>query len=384
MAFIWYIVTIYLTNMFSILGDMAGGSTAEYLRYVTWLNKGIFAFLLLLNIGNIFNNCKKSMLLLMFLLIIVTVFSAIIEPEDSRFYESVRDFIVVCLPPMLLVSSVNRYEILLRGLSRVSVPVLISSGLVLLASFKFSFAGYYMGFSSALVIPICIAVYDFFGNGKFIRLLLAGVGILSVLVLGSRGALLSIFAYIVTCYLFTNKIRKDGSRRKSFEPKKLLAIVPAVFLAIFSRTIIQFAYDFLYARGILSRTLWTFLYHYISPARAEIYSAYIASIKEHPFAIRGIGGDSVLSDAYAHNFVLEALAEFGVVIGGIFLMIITIYIMKLYTLDRKKECYEVENLLFCASIPVMLVSGTFWNTAYFWSWFAVMAKNKEKRIEKIT
>ncbi len=392
-TFVWYVIMIYLTNVFEIMGDMFGETAAGYLGYITWFNKGLLLFLLLLNLFDMLIRCRKSLILLVFVLMITIIISAIIVPEDSRFYEQVRDFIIICLPPMLVVSNMAHYHTLFRGLSRMSVPILLSSGILLLVSFRFSFPDYYMGFSNAMTIPICIAVYDFFGYGKITRLLLAGMGLTSVLVLGSRGALLSISAYIVTCYLFTNKIRKDGTRRKSFEPKKLMVVIPAVLLVIYSRTIIQVAYDFLYARGILSRTLWTFLNHYGSSTRSGIYSEYLTGIREHPFTIRGIGGDSVLSGAYAHNFIIEALAEFGVIIGGIFLLIIIVYVFKLYTTARKKEYYEMGNMLFCASLPIMVVSGTFWNTPFFWSWFAVMVKHtkvktqqriyKEKQIGKI-
>lgn len=377
MTFIWYVIVIYLSNIFEIMRDMFGGIGLD--RYITWLVRGVLIFLFLLNIPDILISCRKSVILLMFGLMITITISAVIVPEDFRFYKEVRDFVVICLLPMFLVSSMSKYDTLFQGLSRISVPILLSSGLLLFASFIFSFVDYYMGFSNAMVIPICIAIYDFFGHGKFIRLLLAGVGIASVLVLGSRGSLLSILAYIVTCYLFTNKVRKNGTRRKSFEPRKLILMIPVIFFAISARTIMQYAYDFLYARGILSRTLWTFLHHYVSPARARIYLEYINGIKKHPFIIRGIGGGSALSEAYAHNFILEALAEFGIVIGGIFLLIIIVYTIKLYTTARKREFYEIGNLLFCASLPVMLVSGTFWNTTFFWSWFAVMIKHTKIR-----
>ena len=133
--------------------------------------------------------------------------------------------------------------------------------------------------------------------------------------------------------------------------------------------------------NIYSRTLYLLLNEQTHDSgRNIIYGAIINEIKHNPFQIRGIAGEYIITNgAYAHNFILELLCDFGVVVGGISIIWIFWHIIQTIFNNFIEKESEVSMIFMATSIPVMFVSGSIWTTTYFWLWIALVIKrNKHK------
>ena len=85
----------------------------------------------------------------------------------------------------------------------------------------------------------------------------------------------------------------------------------------------------------------------------------------------GINGDRVITSTheYSHNIFLELLIEFGWLIG---IIAIILLLTLAYKTIKKKTCFNnIIGILFFINLLALMVSGTFWNSLYFWMFIAI-------------
>lgn len=372
-VFISLVVTVFLTNAFAVVNDLTGGGNQHIVAVLTYTIKGLFVVTYLVNIKLYFQKVyiwEITILIVVFLLFLV---SGVLVSDDMWYKTTLVRYVTLCFTAFTPIVKIKDYETLLNGISRISVIILFLSGLILLLGFKMQVSYYYMGFSNALIIPVLSQLYCYFKKGKVFGLVLTLVGVVTIVSLGSRTALLCILIYFMTCLLFGRIENKQES--ENYNRRKLFIIIFMVITVPFSGVILGNLYIYLTGKGVWARTLWTILNHYMLKDREGIYRGMVEEIMKHPFRFRGITGEALYVGTTAHNFILELLMQMGVLLGGLFLFIIIVYGLELYVCGRKAVYFDLANMLFCASIPMMLVSGSIWTTVCFWPWLFVMIKN---------
>ena len=119
-----------------------------------------------------------------------------------------------------------------------------------------------------------------------------------------------------------------------------------------------------------------------SNGRNEIWNYFANKIKEEPFRIRGINADQLEKTGfyensnYAHNIFLELFYQFGVVIGGIFSLVIIKNVFDSLSYDNEKN--SIKTIFMCVFFPISIFSGSLWTSLYCWLWLFIKKKGKKK------
>lgn len=229
-------------------------------------------------------------------------------------------------------------------------------------------AFYTLGLRRKKVLPIAIAV----------------IGTAEILLYGSRTAILVIVAYFVLYFLWI-WLPKNNSNKLWFA---FGAVALFIILLVFGETLwygtLSDLSEFFSSHGLSSRTLATLLN---SSNRTEdrITSIWPNTIK---LIVQSFGlGQGVYADHYhlgifCHNFILEILLDFGIFIGGAFL----VYIFKAVWFVLKKCTDEIWKSFFLIVIPFWLIrlmfSSSFWYEGMFWTFLATVKAYKDYKYNR--
>ena len=181
---------------------------------------------------------------------------------------------------------------------------------------------------------------------------LVSVGIL--LILGNRGSLLCYIIFIIVYFLILEKKYKQP----------IFCIISAVLLVVtmcFSETIMMMAYYFVDSIGYSTRIFDKMLEDELldSSGRNEIADMLINSIAERPFLGYGIAGDRLICDTYAHNLFLEFLVSYGVVFGGVIILMLIYIILRAYFKTHDIELKVFFLILFFSGFFPLMLSSTY-------------------------
>lgn len=130
----------------------------------------------------------------------------------------------------------------------------------------------------------------------------------------------------------------------------------------------------------LKKTIWQMNYGEIDSGRSDNYIAAIQLIKSTFFTPNGVASYEIMTHAayYPHNIFFEAgveLGVFGFILAGI------IIVKALWYMLIKQDCQvRLVTILFCLSIPRLLVSSSYWENSYIWPLMVVIWSNSSKNI----
>lgn len=358
----WMMISLFLINALNIIEHVIGISADQ----ISNISKGILVILFLFNINRIIKRIKKQLLGFIIVGFFVYFINILFTQNNPYFFSTTNTFFVNILPLFIVVTAINDRELLLSLLTKVARILVLMSLIVLLLSGGKS-GRYSMGFSNSLTLPIILTLYDYYKTRAISKLILSFWGIVVIIVLGSRGALIGIGVYAIIL-LWRGVVSKQN------RIKSLVFIITIILALVFYEDIINISISILNKFGIYSRTLYLFLNDLTHDSgRNVVYEAIIKEIRNHPFVMHGIAGEYLLTNGfYAHNFVLELLCDFGVLVGGIAL--IGIFWNAINTVIRfiSQKDTAIDMMFLVASLPVMFVSGSIWTTTYFWLWLATI------------
>ena len=202
----------------------------------------------------------------------------------------------------------------------------------------------------------------------------SGIALVCILIGGSRGPLLGV-ALIVLIQMWDRlRIRR---RVEKLTIMGLLTVGCGLIIANFS-TIMMSLGLLLQKFGFSSRTVMLLVSgNYNSDSgRGTIYSIALDLIKTGgPFG-NGIYGDRfVISQqtslwiGYCHNIALEILVDFGYLLGGIILIVMTWRIIRI--LRAPDSAWRSLYLIFLIASSQLILSGSLWYIASFWAAMAL-------------
>ena len=291
-----------------------------------------------------------------FVVVSIVLFTYVVSPEQANLFTDIYlDFFCGITFYLLLVGGTIQIERLM--------PIAIFVGRVLLifcllsiftqADWEYFISRNYMFFSNAFLAPIAVLIYAIYKKGNWLDYGLVILGILVVLLYGSRGdfLVLSLLA-VIMLYL---KIKKKNILL-------LLLLIPIIIAGIF----------ILINSGILagssSRTIEKIFSgeFFNSAGRFEIWGYLISRSFSNALIGRGLCADRLYlmerlqsgEQVYAHNFFIEVLVDFGIIglMASVFVVVILVRFIHKCCNNEKKN---VIIMLSCVSFFPLMFSRTF-------------------------
>ena len=168
--------------------------------------------------------------------------------------------------------------------------------------------------------------------------------------MGTRGAIVCLGVYVLLCLIFITVINK---------PLLTVAMFGIGYVLLFSfglyEKILFLLYSFANSFGLSTRFFDKLLSGQISQSnsRVIIRERVLEALFKHPFTGLGIYGDRVAAgNTYAHNFFIEILAQFGVIIGVVLIGLFLYLILKAFRKLVKTKRTDILSIFF-----VCIVSG---------------------------
>lgn len=132
-------------------------------------------------------------------------------------------------------------------------------------------------------------------------------------------------------------------------------------------------YKLLSTLGINSRSILLFLSGEIHlSGRDRLYGLVIDAIINDPLSGIGVAGDRrIIGGSYAHNFFIEVLGNFGVIIGLVFsIAFLLLIIRSLATKDKSK--YSMIAIWLCYGFVHLMVSSSYLEDIKFWIFAGIL------------
>ena len=323
--------------MISVLG-MSEDSTTIYRVLGT-------AVLVLPAILYCFSKQPRAFLLVYLSFLCLCLLSSLIFPRNGDYLwgEAFKFTIPMVISAALCIWAIGDLELCEKCMYRVSWAVVGLTLLYIASLFRgtFSFESYDMSFSYALLLPSLVL----YARKTWLSVPASFFLVSVVLAIGSRGVLVAYFLYILYDAFFTD--------RRVLIPLGIVAALMAILIPIF----MSFLEDF----GISSRTLELLLMGegVNLSDRDVIYGTVWDALQKSPVLGLGIYGDRPPTDGfYSHNFFLEVCVHFGLFIGPLILVTISLaFLIVWFKSDRDHRAILVK--YFCAGFVPMMASGSY-------------------------
>ncbi len=361
---------IFLTNISAGLSYSLGIDFS----YVSTLLKVLLGIMFVLRVEIIAKRFNKHLFFYVVISFLVILINYLLFPDLNRFFKNtVLSFLTFCMTTYLICYSITDFELLKRQLTRISFAISAMTILFLIGVFSgkilsFNDNRYSMGLGYSCTIPAIILTIDAVQKKRMVSIISVIALSVTIVSFGSRGPIIELIlfaAFFSVRYLF--------NKRKYFQSALILLVITVTLL--FYKNLLSFFSLLLQRSGIQSRVIRVLTTQtlYLS-GRDTFYEILIPIIRDNPFAIRGINAEWDILGIYAHNFIIELLYQFGIVLGTAIVMLIIVRMVK--TLFIKEiDVSGILCLMFMfASIPQLFVSGSLWTSYTFWLWMAIYSK----------
>ena len=336
------------------------------------------------------NGAKVLVLLLIALLLIL---SAFIVHGNGQYIIANSRFLLFSF----LVSDLGRFFILviplfvlyLNGLQLECVftkTVFVSQLIILLQVIAYylairsgdfaALADDYMSFAYYGILPIMVLFIN--RDKTVLNTLLFIVGVFSILIIGCRGALVTTVVFVLTYYIYRIRLGKRWAL--------LLFTMAGIFLLLFGLNILDSLNNQLEEFGFSSRTL-----SYIvsdnnsftdSSGRDKISTIAFNNIKLLP---DGLWGDRQYSNVYVHNWILEIMLDFGVLLGSLIVLFILVLLMKALKFSfHSKNTIMVAMFAYSLSmlgVKFLVSSSLLVDSGFILSVLMLLQINKQNEVE---
>ena len=351
--------------------------------YISLFFMLIVGILYLKNIGIVLSRIGLTFMYIYIFFGLIFLISSLAFPENNIYLiEAAFWLFLICLPTAIYYLAINDKAIFLDMLL-LSGNFQMILGFIIFVSMVISQTTYDMVFSYLFLVPIIIITYKmFFIKFKIIDLISIILGIIAILLYGARGPLLAYIIFImllVLNYFLKSKIK----------PKDLIIIMIAqtsiLLLAINVNLLLNNINKLLLQFGLHSRTLYLLMSENIdfSTGRSGIYEMTLERIFKKPIFGYGITGDRLfLNGAYPHNIFLELLAQFGIVFGGIIIIIFVIIWIKGVFVNKNITENHLGIIFAGIGLITLFYSDSYLTVSNFWLFMAICFSTVHKN-EKI-
>lgn len=354
-------VILTLQYLILVSFNIMEGPRMEVVQNVSKLLVGL---VFLYSFPIVFRRSKATIVVTYLIAIFIIILHYLLFPDNQKAIISlIFPLFFMSIPGFIYSRSLNDIKAFKRMMKKSSffiffigltIQLMVVIGNVSIGTYSMALS-YYLLFSAILFAD------DLIDTFRFQSLIALIVTIFIIIALGSRGPLLSLFMFVVL------KLIKQRKRLTYQKFVFTLSIALFSILALLNlEKIFIFLYNLLLNYGINSRTLWIFINEefYLS-GRDTIYHLLMEYIANKPLLGHGIGGDRVLIGGYAHNIFLEILINFGVIFGGIILLVLLITMI--YRLSSKSRMYYNILIIWISyGFIHLMVSSSYLTDIKFW------------------
>ena len=381
------IVPIVLSFQFSlmVIFNLFGTQAGTYLQFSSKVVSGVFI------INALYKVSKKSVLIVlipyMITLIIYCINFIFVKETYSLLINNAVEIFLLCLPLFIVSSQVESHEkliyILTKAAKFIFIFILIAIIFVLIGYSNIS--DYSMPLSYYILVPIVISLYKILYEKDGFYWLVLVISLFIMIAYGSRGAIVSIFSFILI-YIMGIIIQRNSLKDKA---KISILLLLLLTVSLNFKTILIQIQGIMINLNINSRTVNLLLLDDIHlSGRDNIYSIITNSIYDNPLRIHGLFYDRVLLNGlYAHNLFLELFINFGVFIGGTVLIMV---LLRYFRIMMSNKQNALLNIYFSIAFIPLLYSGSYLTDYNFWvflgllfsSSLCVRSKKNEEKIDK--
>lgn len=262
---------------------------------------------------------------------------------------------------LILYEKMRKYSYLISGM-------LIFSYILTRENTSYNMSlGYYLLPTSLLLINEWIE-----GRNRILNSLFCSIEIYIICVFGSRGVMLCLLSYIgIRIFM----------KLETIQAKIVFSSLAVVLLGIvfWGFQMLDTSNEIVDNSYILSSLKnGTFF----QSTRSTIYKNSLEMILEKPVFGWGLAGEFFILGTYPHNFFLEIMIDFGILLGAAF-SIYVIYKTIIAFKTQQNNIKELLAILLCAGFFPTMLSGSWfleWKLFLFWGLvFSVTSKKNKKR-----
>lgn len=367
-AIVFVFLSLFFTNL--INGIPAINNSPLF----TILPKILLSIVYIYTIRGMLKDLTKKMVLFTLVTGIVICLNLFIPDNFEFFLSTILSFLSTCFPLTLFALTLRRWDYLFNYFVKASYVAAIFSTITYLTGIlSFDDTQYSMGFSYSSVVFFILLLDNFLLSRKILSLIFSLPLVFVIVVYGSRGALACILMY-----LLIHMYRMLFYSKKKLQPSIFISVL---ILGLLSRKVLlQLLLNITSKFGSYSRTLVTLdSGNFIeSDGRRLIYSRVWEAFKQEPFKVRGINADYALTGIYSHNFILELLYEFGLIIGLLIVTYIFIISIKIVCAKNFNIKRRIMFVFLSVWFPQLLLSNTIWVSPFFWLFFGLYLNKREQ------
>lgn len=272
-----------------------------------------------------------------------------------------RTFLAYCLPLFVIVSTVSSFDCLLRKLFRyVSIPFIVATFSFYL-SLKPHTNGVYMSYGNAVLVASIIILFKFIYTKSAINLLQFLLTCVYIIISGSRGPLVSIFLAVICAFIICRKKRYI-----------IIIGVIGILVFIFREVVLQIISNLMDTLNIKSRTIEMLLSGKIGSDsdRSLIHQNLLNRLNNYPLTGLGaFGGEATVG--LSHSVYLDIWANFGYVIGTIFMVYMAISNLYYHIRYRHSSFSVLLLIISLILLPRGFFDENFWGAKELWIMMAM-------------
>jgi len=363
-SFVILIIQYFILIYFNLLASGAGSG-------IQMISKGLVGLAFLYALPPVLRRSKVKAISIYGISIFVFLLHYTIFPENRVYIMGlVFPFFFMSLPAFIYALSLRDFEVFKIAMKK-SGYMVFSVGLligILVLTGRSSVGPYSMSLSYYMLLPTILFLDELMDKFSFKMLILIGLSLLVIISLGSRGSLLGIAVFSIL------KFTRPNSKRTYKRALGHFSLVSAGIIGlIFLEKIIMSLYTFLRGFGINSRTLVLLLREDIHlSGRDKIYKIVLEEILKRPFLGIGIAGDTrVIGSGYVHNFFIEIIANFGVIVGMILSIVLILLIAK-SLFSKNYYRYNLSIIWLSLGFVHLMVSDSYLTDLKFWIFLGLL------------
>lgn len=332
----------------------------------------IYAFLISLS-----RHVSRRCLLFWLFILLSYMFTVLFFPENLPYIkDTFLRVVTILFLTSILIAKLRDLSWLKKYMTLLAYPTIIAGvmgGLFIsyfghVTTSEYEGDSYAMSLSYAVLIAVMWLLHSFFKDASLKALVFAIVGVVVIILYGSRNPLLAIGTYIFVELFDKAEYAKKTSTRIFYKVVLSIGGVMAVFYKSILRALLALSSEL----GFNSRTLNMLTDDTVDMTnRDTIHKQLWDLINENPLTGLGIQGDMAQMDEMAHGLYLSIISTYGYVIGIAFL--IYLFSNCLAALKRAKGLdHQILVLYICLVIPRGFSGGDMWQSDVFWWLMALL------------
>lgn len=360
---------IVLTLQYAILlyFDLLEGNAVASL--VQLFSKGFVGLLYLYALPSVLKRNNKYFLITYFIFLFVFFVQFAFFPDNRPLLLSVVfQIFFMDVPTFIYALSIKNLGTLKRIMRNVSYIVFMIGSLIgaSVLTGRVDVGDYSMSLSYYMLLPAIMFFDQLLEKFSIKHLVFLGLTLSVILAVGSRGAIMCILAFILLRFFKTKNSVKQLI-------KKFTVIGLAIISILFLERILLGLYNFLLQFGIDSRSLQLFSSGELPlSGRDSLYKTVLRQIWESPILGIGIEGDTrILGNGYVHNFFIELIGDFGIIVGGV-LTILLLFIIIYNLFFNNNDKYNMAIIWLSLGFVHLMVSSSYLIDIKFWIFLGIL------------